>query len=242
MAYSGGLPKCTLHLAIPSGPEADAHVALAPEFTKYSKGKVTVEVEQYGRTDQYEEKYLTLMRAKSSEWDIIRVVPLDFLLWGPNGWLMPFTKYMKDPNLFNAQVFNFHDYLPALVDLISYKGQVYSFIQEASAMLLFYRKDLLAKYAGITGPPAQGWSYDEITTIATKMGAAMKAAGSKTYPFFFEGSAEQANCTLFQLAQSTGVPIMTPGFKPQFTNPKIEAAVAWAVGLRTSRARPAQRC
>jgi multiple sugar transport system substrate-binding protein len=231
LAYSGGLPKCTLRLAIPSGPEADAHVALAPEFTKYSKGKVTVEVEQYGRTDQYEEKYLTLMRAKSSEWDIIRVVPLDFLLWGPNGWLMPFTKYMKDPNLFNAQVFNFHDYLPALVDLISYKGQVYSFIQEASAMLLFYRKDLLAKYAGITAPPAQGWSYDEITTIATKMGAAMKAAGSKTYPFFFEGSAEQANCTLFQLAQSTGVPIMTPGFKPQFTNPKVEAAVAWAVGL-----------
>ena len=39
LAYSGGLPKCTLHLAIPSGPEADAHVALAPEFTKYSKGK-----------------------------------------------------------------------------------------------------------------------------------------------------------------------------------------------------------
>ena len=82
LAYSGGLPKCTLRLAIPSGPEADAHVALAPEFTKYSKGKVVVEVEQYGRTDQYEEKYLTLMRAKSSEWDIIRVVPLDFLLWG----------------------------------------------------------------------------------------------------------------------------------------------------------------
>ncbi len=25
---------------------------------------------------------------------------------------------------------------------------------------------------------------------------------------------------------------MTPGFKPQFTNPKVEAAVGWAVGLR----------
>ena len=83
LAYSGGLPKCTLRLAIPSGPEADAHVALAPEFTKYSKGKVTIEVEQYGRSDQYEEKYLTLMKAKSSEWDIVRIVPLDFLLWGP---------------------------------------------------------------------------------------------------------------------------------------------------------------
>jgi len=48
---------------------------------------------------------------------------------------MPFTKYMNDPTLFNAKVFNFKDYLPALVDLISYKGHVYSFIQEASAML-----------------------------------------------------------------------------------------------------------
>ncbi len=82
LAYSGGLPKCTLRLAIPSGPEADAHVALAPEFTKYSKGKVHIEVEQYGRSDQYEQKYLTLMKAKSPEWDIVRIVPLDFLLWG----------------------------------------------------------------------------------------------------------------------------------------------------------------
>lgn len=232
MAYAGELPKCTLHLAIPSGPEADAHVALAPEFTKYSKGRVKIEVEQYGRTDQYEDKYLTLMRSKSSEWDIIRVVPLDFLLWGPNGWLVPFTKFMKDPKLFNASVFNFHDYLPALVDLISYKGQVYSFIQEASAQMLFYRKDLLAKYGGVKAPPAEGWSYDEVTKISTKMAAGMKAAGLKTYPFFFEGSAEQANCVLFQLAQSSGVPIMTPGFKPQFTNSKIEQAVAWSVNLQ----------
>ena len=43
--------------------------------------------------------------------------PLDFLLWGPNNWLVPFTKFMKDPSLFNAKMFNFNDYLPALVDL-----------------------------------------------------------------------------------------------------------------------------
>ena len=231
LAYSGGLPKCTLRLAIPSGPEADAHVALAPEFTKYSKGKVTIEVEQYGRSDQYEEKYLTLMKAKSSEWDIVRIVPLDFLLWGPNGWLMPFTKYMKDPTLFNAQVFDFDDYLPALQALISYQGQVYSFIQEASAMLTFYRKDLLAKYGGVSAPPEIGWSYDEVTAISKKMLAGMKADGLKTYPFFFEGSAEQANCTLWQQANSSGVPIMTAGFSPQLTNPKIESSVAWATSL-----------
>jgi multiple sugar transport system substrate-binding protein len=206
-------------------------VALAPEFTKYSKGKVTIEVEQYGRTDQYEDKYLTLMRAKSPEWDIIRVVPLDFLLWGPNGWLMPFTKYMADPTLFNAKVFDFDDYLPALQALISYKGQVYSFIQEASAMLTFYRKDLLAKYGGVTAPPEIGWSYDEVTAISKKMLAGMKADGLKTYPFFFEGSAEQANTTLWQQAQSSGVPMMTPGFQPQLTNPRIESSVAWAVSL-----------
>jgi multiple sugar transport system substrate-binding protein len=231
LAHSGGLPKCTLRLAIPSGPEADAHVALAPEFKKYSKGKVTVEVEQYGRSDQYEQKYLTLMKAKSSEWDLVRIVPLDFLLWGPNGWLMPFTKYMKDPTLFNAKVFNFNDYLPALVDLISYKGQVYSFIQEASAMLTFYRKDLLAKYGGVKAPPEIGWSYDEVTAISKKMLAGMKADGLKTYPFFFEGSAEQANCTLWQQANSSGRPMMTPGFKPQLTAPAIESSVAWAVSL-----------
>jgi ABC-type glycerol-3-phosphate transport system substrate-binding protein len=84
----------------------------------------------------------------------------------------------------------------------------------------------------VTAPPEQGWSYDDITRISTKMAAGMKADGLKTYPFFFEGSAEQANCVLFQLAQSTGVPIMTPGFKPQFTNAKVEDAVAWSVALQ----------
>jgi multiple sugar transport system substrate-binding protein len=98
-------------------------------------------------------------------------------------------------------------------------------------MLTFYRKDLLKKYGGVSAPPEIGWSYDEVTAISKKMLAGMKADGLKTYPFFFEGSAEQANTTLWQQAQSSGVPMMTPGFMPQLTNPKIESSVAWAVSL-----------
>ena len=60
----------------------------------------------------------------------------------------------------------------------------------------------------------------------------MKADGLKTYPFFFEGSAEQANCTLWQQAQSAGVPVMTAGFKPQMTNANIERSVAWLVSMQ----------
>src|SRR5579875_792028 len=124
-AYDGDLPAATLVLAIPSGPEADAHTALASDFTKYTKGKIKVVVEQQSRDTAFESKFLTLMNSHSSEWDIVRTTPLDFLLWGPKGWLLPFTKYMDDPKLFNKNAFKVNDYPPALINLFKYKGQIY---------------------------------------------------------------------------------------------------------------------
>lgn len=231
LAASGGLPAATLQLAIQAGPEADAHTQLAPEFTKYTQGKIKVVVEQQSRTG-YNQKYLTLMQAKSSEWDIISFQNFNFLLYGPRGYLSPFTQFMNNPQLFNKKTFNLDDYLPAVKQSLTYKNQLYGFVQTASASMLYYRKDLLKKYGGVSAPPANGWTLDEVMAISKKMKSGMKADGLKTYPYFFMAGPDQAPYTLYQFAEYSGVPIMTSGLKPQFTNPKIESVINWTSSMQ----------
>jgi ABC-type glycerol-3-phosphate transport system substrate-binding protein len=231
LAFAGDLPKTTLHLAIEAGPEADAHTALAPEFKKYTKGRVEVIVEQQSRTG-YNQKYLTLMQAKSPEWDVISFQNSNFGLYGPRGYLLPFTKYMADPSLFNAAAFNPDDYAPAVKDSISLKGDLYGFVQTVSASMLYYRKDLLKKYGGVTAPPTNGWSLDEVTAISKKMLKGMKADGLKTYPYFFMAGPDQAAVSLYSFAEFSGVPIMTEGLKPQFSDPKIQECINWTCSMQ----------
>jgi ABC-type glycerol-3-phosphate transport system substrate-binding protein len=233
-AYAGDLPAGTIHVAIPSGPEADAHSALASEFTKYTKGKITVVVEQQSRTSGYEAKFLTLMSSRSSEWDVVRTTPLDFLLWGPKGWLLPFNKYMSDPSLFNSRVFDLGDYPPAIINLFKLNGGVYSFIQTASALMVYYRKDLLAKYGDVSSPPADGWSTSELTSLAQKMKSGMKSAGLSTYPFFFEASAAdgQAYCTSYCFSAMGGSSVLGPGLRPDLATASVEQVFDWSVSLQ----------
>ena len=58
IAAAGGLKETTITVIIFSGPEADAHTRLAPKFTEYTKGKVKVQVEEGGRGDAYDAKWL----------------------------------------------------------------------------------------------------------------------------------------------------------------------------------------
>jgi ABC-type glycerol-3-phosphate transport system substrate-binding protein len=229
-AYDGDLSPATLVIAIPSGPEADTHNALASEFTKYTKGKIKVVVEEQSRTDAFETKFLTLMNARSSEWDVVRTTPLDFLLWGPKGWLVPFDKFMAEPKLFNNAVFNLDDYPPAIINLFKRNGGVYSFIQTASALLLYYRKDLLAKYAGVAAPPDEGWSITELKAVAQKM----KSAGLGMYPFFFEGSGPdgQAYCTSYCLAAMGGASALGAGLRPDLATTSVENVFNWSTSLQ----------
>ncbi|HTT91247.1 MAG TPA: extracellular solute-binding protein [Acidimicrobiales bacterium] len=230
VAYNGDLSSATIVVAIPSGPEADTHNALASEFTKYTKGKIKVVVEEQSRTDAFETKFLTLMNARSSEWDVVRTTPLDFLLWGPKGWLVSFNKFMAQPNLFNSQVFKLDDYPPAIINLFKRNGGVYSFIQTASALLLYYRKDLLAKYAGVPAPPDEGWSITELKAVAQKM----KSAGLGMYPFFFEASAPdgQAYCTAYCMAAMGGAAALGSGLKPDLATSSVESVFDWSISLQ----------
>ena len=68
-----------------SGPEVDAHTRLAPKFTEYTKGKVKVQIEEGGRGDAYDAKFLAGMQAKTTAWDILHDNGPRFLTSGPAG-------------------------------------------------------------------------------------------------------------------------------------------------------------
>ena len=92
IAASGGLKETTLTIIIFSGPEADAHTRLAPKFTEYTKGKVKIQVEEGGRGDAYDAKWIPGMQAKTTAWDILHNNQHRFLASGPAGYFVPLSR------------------------------------------------------------------------------------------------------------------------------------------------------
>src|SRR5256885_1763451 len=101
IAPSGGLNATTITVIIFRGPEADTHPRLAPKFTEYTKGKVKVQVEEGGRGDAYDAKWLSGMQAKTTAWDVIHDNGPRFLGSGPAGFFQPLSKFMADKELFD---------------------------------------------------------------------------------------------------------------------------------------------
>src|SRR5438067_3605180 len=96
IAAAGGLNQTTITIIIFSGPEADTHTRLAPKFTEYTQGKVKVQVEEGGRGDAYDAKWLSGMQAKTTAWDVIHDNGPRFLGSGPAGFFQPLAKFMAD--------------------------------------------------------------------------------------------------------------------------------------------------
>jgi multiple sugar transport system substrate-binding protein len=159
IAASGGLNETTITVIIFSGPEADTHTRLAPKFTEYTKGKVKVQVEEGGRGDAYDAKWLSGLQAKTTAWDVLHDNGPRFLGSGPAGFFQPLSKFMSDKDQFDADAYNNDDFPKALKDVFSYNGEQMLMVQEASGLLLNYRKDLLQKY-GVPEPPPEGYDWD----------------------------------------------------------------------------------
>ena len=84
-------------LGLWAGPEADAHVRLAPQFAKATGGKLTIRVEDVGR-DVWNSRWLTNFQSKSDAWDAVNIQSGPFKLAGPAGFLLPLNDFMDDPD------------------------------------------------------------------------------------------------------------------------------------------------
>jgi ABC-type glycerol-3-phosphate transport system substrate-binding protein len=219
MAAAGKLPQSTITVAIFAGPEADAHTRLGPKFTDYTQGKVNVQVEQIAR-DDYDAKWLATMQAKSTTWDVVHDNATRFKLSGPAGFFQPLDKFTSSADLFNASAYNVDDFPPALLKLFNYKDQQYLFPQEASALMLFYRTDLLQKYGGIKAPPDTGWDWDSLIELAKEMQPKIQADGNPDlYPLLLGvKSTSHAGIHALMSINSAGQEYMDSSFHPQFSS------------------------
>ncbi|MEZ4867237.1 MAG: extracellular solute-binding protein [Caldilineaceae bacterium] len=228
-AASGGLSGEVV-VGIMAGPEADAHIRLAPQFGEMSGGKLTSRVEDVGR-DVWSSRWLTNFQSQSNEWDAVNIQNGPFKLAGPAGFLLPLNDYIDNPELLNKERFNLADWPQALLDLFTIDGKLYEFPQEASTLMFYYRTDLLEKY-GIEPPGPQGYSWDELIANCRIAKEKIAADGlEETYPLLFGTKRTHSSIHFQQIAWSYGADLFVDGKMPNFNSPEaiaaLEAEVSW---------------
>lgn len=221
---AGGGMSGEVVVGIMGGPEADAHIRLAPRFAETTKNSLTVRVEDVGR-DVWSSRWLTNFQSKSDEWDAVNIQNGPFKLAGPAGFLMPLNDYMDNPELLNKELFNLADWPQALLDLFTIDGKLYEFPQEASTLMFYYRTDLLEKY-GIEAPGPQGYSWDELIANCRIAKEKIAADGlADTYPLLFGTKRTHASIHFQQIAWSYGADLFVDGKMPNFNSPEAIAAL-----------------
>lgn len=225
-AAAGELPEQEIRILIFSGPEADAHTRLAPQFTEYTQGKVKVVIEEGGRDADYNSKWLAAAQSRSDAYDVLHNNAELFLRTGPAGFFEPLEPFMADPKLFNAEAFNLDDFPASLLDLFRVDGKLFLLPQEASTLMFYYRKDLLAQY-GVPEPPPIGYSWDELRAHALKIQTALTAEGkADTYALIFGVKPpSHAGFNMLQPVWSTAHEFFTPDKQPAFDQPQMAQAV-----------------
>lgn len=227
LAASGQLPEQTLTVAYFSSPHLDAIRRLAPEFTKYTQGRVKFKFEELP-IDSWRVKSATTLSAGSDSWDIIDLYNIAATQYVQAGWVEPLDSYMANPKLFNAKLFDLNDFPKAVLDTFTVGGKLYALPIEASAILLYYRTDLLQKY-GVAPPPAppESWTWDQYLEAAQKLQDGLRKDGKNdVFATVFTGkrTGNSASENL-QAIWSYGLDIMDDKFQPKLTDPAVVKAV-----------------
>lgn len=222
---ASGLLSGEVVVGIQGGPEADAHIRLAPRFAELTGNTLTVRVEDVGR-DVWSSQWLTNFQSQSDAWDAVNIQNGPFKLAGPAGFLLPLADFIDNPELLNKEQFDLADWPEALLNLFTIDGQLYEFPQEASTLMFYYRSDLLEKW-GIEPPGAQGYSWDQLIENCRLAKDKIAEEGiEETYPLLFGTKRTHSSIHFQQIAWSYGADLFVDGKVPNFNSPEAVAALA----------------
>jgi multiple sugar transport system substrate-binding protein len=182
---------------------------------------VKVQVEEGGRGDAYDAKWLAGVQAKTTAWDVLHDSANRFLGSGPAGYFPPLSTFMNDKELFDAEAYNNDDFPKALRDVFSYDGEQMLMIQEASGLLFNYRKDLLQKY-GVPEPPLEGYDWDTLLGhLKTIQDGLQKDGKTDVFPLLLGAQKGfHSNLHIVQTGWAKGGQIFD-GVKPTFDDPTM---------------------
>jgi len=157
---------------------------------------VKVTIETGGNTSEMQAQYLnTVMSAKDTNLDVMMLDVIRPAQYAAAGWTSPFEG--QDMSV----------YLPAYADANTVDGKIVALPAFADAMFLYYRKDLLEKYA--LQPPT---SWEELSTSAKIVLEGEKASDPNLQGLSFQGKAiEGAVCTFLLPYWSQGKSLVEDG-------------------------------
>jgi len=147
----------TLTISRWAGPHADDQKELLKQFQEETGIKVKMDDVDYA---QLQQKQTMNMSGKTGEYDLIWAQEI----WIPEyiraGYLLPIDDYVSDSSL-NAPDFDFADYNPNLIQMITSEGKLYGLPTFIQLPLMVYNNELL-KAEGLKEPR----TWEETLTVA----------------------------------------------------------------------------
>ncbi|BDU50859.1 ABC transporter substrate-binding protein [Haliovirga abyssi] len=182
----------------------------------YTDEHPNVEIKVWDTPDSTTDRlglYLQFMEAKSPEIDIYQIDVI---------WPGDMAEHLVDLYQYGAKAV-VGDHFPAIVKNNTVDGKLVAMPFFTDAGMLYYRKDLLAKY-GLTPPK----TWDDLEIAAKKIQAGERAAGNQDFQgFVWQGDAyEGLTCDALEWIKSNGGgSIVSPDKKITINNPNAIEAI-----------------
>jgi len=147
----------TLTISRWAGPHADDQKELLKQFQKETGIKVKMDDVDYA---QLQQKQTMNMSGKTGEYDLVWAQEIWIPEYIKSGYLRPIDDYVSDSSL-NAADFDFADYNPNLIQMISSEGKLYGLPTFIQLPLMVYNNELL-KAEGLKEPR----TWEDALTVA----------------------------------------------------------------------------
>jgi len=168
---------------------------LIGEFETESGIKVNL-IRQPTDTDQRRQGLLISLKAKRKDPDLFLMDVAWIAQFAASGWLKPLDGYLARSSV-TSRIF----FQQLLNETDKYKNQFIALPVYVDAGLLYYRKDLLAKY-GIASPPK---TWDELLNQSIRVQNEMRKTNPNFYAFVWQGAQyEGLICNFLEFAASGG--------------------------------------